>query len=70
MGMSDFTAADEALGSLVLVDELFHAMSKAGVMPEARLADVVRAASARLHTTDHFGSGAAVRHCCEHWLSE
>jgi len=68
--MSEFTATDEALGSLVLIEELFHAMSKSGVMPEAKLADVVRAASARLDTTDHFGSGAAVRHYFEHWLRE
>ncbi|MCX7305817.1 MAG: hypothetical protein NTV73_16025 [Hyphomicrobiales bacterium] len=68
--MTDFNATDEALGSLVLIEELFHAMSKSGVMPQAKLADVVRAASARLDTTDHFGAGAAVRHYFEHWLGE
>lgn len=68
--MADFKTGDEALGSLILIEELFHALSKSNVMPEAKLADVVRAAVARLDTTDHFGAGAAVRHYFEHWLSE
>lgn len=68
--MATFKADDEALGSIILIEELFHAMAKSGAMPEAKLADVVRAAVARLDTTDHFGAGAAVRHYFEHWLSE
>lgn len=68
--MADFNASDEALGSLVLIEELFHALANTGTVPEAKLADVVRAAVARLDTTDHFGSAAAVRHYFEHWLSE
>ncbi len=68
--MTDFTARDEALGGLILIEELFHTLAKAGAMPEAELADVVRGAVARLDTTDHFGAAAAVRHYFEHWLAE
>jgi hypothetical protein len=68
--MATFKAEDEALGSIILIEELFHALAKSGIVPEAKLADVVRAAVARLDTTDHFGAGAAVRHYFEHWLSE
>lgn len=68
--MTTFKAEDEALGSLILIEELFHALAKSGTVPEAQLADVVRAAVARLDTTDHFAAGAAVRHYFEHWLSE
>jgi len=68
--MADFNTGDEALGSLILIEELFHALSKSGTVPEAKLADIVRAAVARLDTTDHFGSAAAVRHYFEHWLGE
>ncbi|MDI7862721.1 hypothetical protein MRS76_12200 [Rhizobiaceae bacterium n13] len=68
--MADFKAEDEALASLVLIEELFHMMAKSGVLPEAKLADVVRGAVARLDTTDHFGAGAAVRHYFVPWLSD
>ena len=68
--MADFSAGDESLASLVLIEGLFHALSKSGTVPEAKLADIVRAAAARLDTTDHFGSAAAVRHYFEHWLAE
>ncbi len=68
--MADLKAEDEALGSLVLIEELFHALAKSGVLPAAKLADVVREAVARLDTTDHFGAAAAVRHHFEPWLSD
>ncbi|KQV65166.1 hypothetical protein [Rhizobium sp. Root1220] len=68
--MVDFRAEDEALGSLILIEELFQTLAKSDVVPAAKLADVVRGAVARLDTTDHFGAGAAVRHYFERWLSE
>jgi hypothetical protein len=68
--MADFTSGDEALGALVLIEELLTALNKAGVMPEAMLADVIRSASARLDTSDQFGPAAAVRHYFEHWLRD
>ncbi len=68
--MTDFTEGAESLGSLILIEELFHALARSGVMPEAKLADVVRGAVARLDTTDHTESAAAVRHYFEHWLRD
>jgi hypothetical protein len=68
--MASFTAGDEALGSIILIEELFHRLAKSGVVPEAALADVVRSTVARLDTTDNFGAGAAVRHYFEYWLTE
>jgi hypothetical protein len=68
--MADFAAEAESLGSLVLIEELFHMLAKSGVLPEARLGDVVRGAVARLDTTDHLDAGAAVRHYFEHWLED
>ena len=54
----------------MLIEELFAALSKSGVVPEATLADVIRSASARLDTNDQFGPAAAVRHYFEHWLRD
>jgi hypothetical protein len=68
--MADFPAEAESLGSLVLIEELFHMLAKSGVLPEAKLGDVVRGAVARLDTTDHFDAAAAVRHYFEHWLED
>ncbi|MBN9000337.1 MAG: hypothetical protein J0H54_13400 [Rhizobiales bacterium] len=68
--MSDFTAADEALGSLVLIEEFFSLLAKSGTVPKAALADVVRSASARLATEDHFGASEAVQHYFEAWLRD
>ncbi|TCR92922.1 hypothetical protein [Rhizobium sp. BK376] len=68
--MADFKAEDEAIGTLILMEELFQTMVKAGVLPAADMADVVRGAVARLDTTDHFGAGAAIRHYFENWLSK
>lgn len=68
--MADYKPEDEAIGTFILLEELFQTMAKAGVLPAADLADVVRGAVARLDTTDHFGAGAAVRHYFEGWLSK
>jgi hypothetical protein len=68
--MAEFKPQDAAFASIIVVEELFHSLAKSGVVPEATLADVVRAASARLDTTDHFGAASAVRHYFEHWLTE
>jgi hypothetical protein len=68
--MTNFKAEDEAIGTIVLMEELFQSMVKSGVLPAAVMADVVRGAVARLDTTDHFGAGAAVRHYFESWLSK
>jgi len=68
--MADFSAEAESLGSLVLIEELFHTLAKSGVLPEAKLGDVVRSAVARLDTTDHFDAASAVRHYFEHWLED
>ena len=68
--MADFTSGDEALGALVLIEELFVALGKAGVLPDTKLADVVRDASARLDTSDQFGAASAIRHFFQHRLNE
>ena len=68
--MAYFKAEDEAIGTFILLEELFQTMVKAGLLPEADVADVVRGAVARLDTTDHFGAGAAIRHYFEGWLSK
>jgi hypothetical protein len=68
--MTNFKAEDEAIGTIVLMEELFQSMVKSGIVPAAVMADVVRGAVARLDTTDHFGAGAAVRHYFESWLSK
>jgi hypothetical protein len=68
--MADFKAEDEAIGTLILREELFQTMVKSGVLPATEMADVVRGAVARLDTTDHFGAGAAIRHYFESWLSK
>jgi hypothetical protein len=68
--MAQFKAEDEALGCIVLVEELFHTLAKSGVLPEAVIADVVRGAVARLNTVDQTGAGSAISHYFEHWLSE
>jgi hypothetical protein len=68
--MVDFKAEDEAVGTFILMEELFQTMVKSGVLPAAEVADVVRGAVARLDTTDHFGAGAAIRHYFENWLSK
>jgi hypothetical protein len=68
--MADFKAEDEAIGTLILMEELFQTMVKSGVLPATEMADVVRGAVARLDTTDHFGAGAAIRHYFESWLSK
>ena len=68
--MTNFKAEDEAIGTIVLMEELFQSMVKSGVLPAAVMADVVRGAVAMLDTTDHFGAGAAVRHYFESWLSK
>jgi hypothetical protein len=68
--MVDFRAEDEAIGTFILMEELFQTIVKSGVLPAAAVADVVRGAVARLDTTDHFGAGAAIRHYFESWLSK
>ncbi|MBB3561928.1 hypothetical protein LVY75_10445 [Sinorhizobium sp. B11] len=68
--MANFKAEDEAIGTIILVEELFQTMVKSGILPASVMADVVRGAVARLDTTDHFGAGAAVRHYFESWLSK
>jgi hypothetical protein len=68
--MTQFKAEDEALGSIVLVEELFHALAKSGVVPESVLADVVRSTVARLNTVDKFDAGSAVNHYFAHWIVE
>ena len=35
--MTDFAEGAESLGSLILIEELFHALAGSGVMPEAKL---------------------------------
>lgn len=68
--MADFKTEDEALGSLVLLEELFSMLAKSGAVPESRLGDVVRSAAARLDTSDHFGASAAIQHYFEAWLRD
>jgi hypothetical protein len=68
--VANFRAEDEAIGTIILVEELFQSLAKSGIVPAAVMADVVRGAVARLDTTDHFGAGAAVRHYFENWLSK
>ena len=68
--MPDFTAADEALGSLILIEELFSLLAKSGTVPKSALADVVRSASARLATEDQFGASEAIQHYFEAWLRD
>lgn len=68
--MADFKAEDEAVGTFILLEELFQTMVKSGLLPASDLADVIRGAAARLDTTDHFGAGAAIRHYFENWLSK
>lgn len=68
--MANFKAEDEAIGTIILVEELFQSLVKSGIVPAAVMADVVRGAVARLDTTDHFGAAAAVRHYFESWLSK
>lgn len=68
--MANFKAEDEAIGTIILVEELFQSLVKSGIVPASVMADVVRGAVARLDTTDHFSAGAAVRHYFESWLSK
>ncbi len=68
--MSNFTAEDAALGSMILIEQLFLALDKANVLPAPQIADIIRDTVARLNTTDQFGPGAAISHYFEHWFKE
>lgn len=50
--MAEFKAEDEAIGTIILVEELFQTMVKSGILPASVMADVVRGAVARLDTID------------------
>ena len=68
--MVEFKIEDEALGTFILLEELFQTMVKAGVLPPTDVADVVRGAVARLDTFDHFDAAASIRHYFEGWLEK